>query len=179
MSEHAVNTLPNGHCFITAAGNLAAPITRILHLVAANDNSDVRTCTLGCLDGADTHDGGIVSITIPFFGENLHSNLHWDFAQQMAQTILNFDEIDDQNERSLQRIDIMTESLLAGDVLAAVFRNMLVVSPMQTETDYATQLKPTPSSNDQWYEIEAVLKRRKKKDGDLYLVKWKGSNETS
>jgi O-acetyl-ADP-ribose deacetylase (regulator of RNase III) len=40
--EHAVNALPNRHCFITAAGDLAAPITRILHLVAADDNSDVR-----------------------------------------------------------------------------------------------------------------------------------------
>jgi hypothetical protein len=64
--------------------------------------------TLACLDAADTHDSGIVSITIPFFGENLHPNLHWDFAQQMAQAILNFDERDDQNERSLQRIDIMS-----------------------------------------------------------------------
>jgi hypothetical protein len=125
------------------------------------------------------HDSGIVSITIPFFGENLHPNLHWDFAQQMAQAILYFDERDDQNERSLQRIDIMTESLLAADVLTAVFRNMLVVSPMQTETEDAIQLKSTPSSDDQWYEIDAVLKRRKKKDGDLFLVKWKGSNETS
>jgi antitoxin (DNA-binding transcriptional repressor) of toxin-antitoxin stability system len=81
----------------------------------------------------------------------------------MAQAILNFDEIDDQNVRSLQRIDIMSDSLLAGDVLAAVFRNMLVVSPMQTKADDATQLKSTPSSNDQWYEIDAVLKRRKRR----------------
>jgi hypothetical protein len=64
-----VNALPSRHCFITAAGDLAAPITRILHLVAANDNSDVRACTLACLEAADTHDSGIVSITIPFFSE--------------------------------------------------------------------------------------------------------------
>jgi O-acetyl-ADP-ribose deacetylase (regulator of RNase III) len=177
--EHVVNALPNRYCFITAAGNLAAPTTRILHLVATDDNSDVRANTLVCLEAADTHDSGIVSITIPFFGENLHPNLHWDFAQQMAQAILNFDEIDDQKERSLQRIDIMAESLLAADVLTAVFRNMLVASPVQTKTEDTTQLKSTPSSQDQWYEIDAVLKRRKKKDGDLFLVKWKGSNETS
>jgi hypothetical protein len=97
----------------------------------------------------------------------------------MAQAILNFDETDDQNVRSLQRIDIMSDSLLAGDVLAAVFRNMIVVSPTQTKVDDTTQSKSTPSSNDQWYKIDAVLKRRKKKDGDLYLVKWKGSNKTS
>jgi O-acetyl-ADP-ribose deacetylase (regulator of RNase III)/transposase InsO family protein len=177
--EHVVNALPKGHCFITAAGDLAAPTTRILHLVATEDNSDVRANTLVCLEAADTNDSGIVSITIPFFGESLHPNLHWDFAQQMAQAILNFDEIDDQKERSLQRIDIMAESLLAADVLTAVFRNMLVVSPMQTEAEDTTQLKSTPSSQDQWYEIDAVLKRRKTKDGDLFLVKWKGSSETS
>jgi hypothetical protein len=55
----------------------------------------------------------------------------------------------------------MAESLLAADVLTAVFRNMLVVGTTQTEAEDTTQLKSTPSSEDQWYEIDAVLKRRK------------------
>jgi hypothetical protein len=59
--------------------------------------------------------------------------MHWDAAQQMAQAILDFDKINDQNVRSLQRIDIMSDSLLAGDVLSAVFRNMLVASPTQAK----------------------------------------------
>jgi hypothetical protein len=69
--------------------------------------------------------------------------------------------------------------LLAADVLTAVFRNMLVVSTTQTEAEDTTQLKSTSSSEDQWYEIDAVLKRRKTKGGYLFLVKWKGSDQTS
>jgi O-acetyl-ADP-ribose deacetylase (regulator of RNase III) len=176
--DHAVDALPNGHCFITAAGNLA-PITRILHYVATGDNTNVRASTLACLKAADAHDSNILSIIIPFFSEQLHPHMHWDAAQQIAQAILDFDKISDQNVRSLQRIDIMSNILLAGDVLSAVFRNMLVASPMPAITDDTTQQTSTPSSNDQWYEIDAVLKRRKRRDGDLYLVKWKGTNETT
>jgi O-acetyl-ADP-ribose deacetylase (regulator of RNase III) len=176
--EHAVDALPNGHCFTTAAGDLA-PSTRILHYVATSDNNDVRASTLACLNAAEAHDSNILSFTIPFFSEELHPHIHWDAAQQMAQAILDFDKINDQNMRSLQRIDIMSSSLLAGDVLSAVFRNMLVASPTQAKTDDTTQITSTPSSNDQWYEIDAVLKRRKRRDGDLYLVKWKGTDETS
>jgi O-acetyl-ADP-ribose deacetylase (regulator of RNase III) len=174
--EHAVDALPNGHCFITAAGELA-PIRRILHYVATGDNSSVRADTLACLNAADVHDSNIVSITMPFFSEQLHPHMYWDAAQQIAQAILDFDKINDQNVRSLQSIDIMSNSLLAGDVLSAVFRNMLVASPTPAITDDTTQLTSTPSSNDQWYEIDAVLKRRKRRDGDLYLVKWKGTTK--
>jgi hypothetical protein len=51
-----------------------------------------------------------------FFSEQLHPHMHWDAAQQIAQAILDFDKINDQNVRPLQRIDIMSNSLLAGDV---------------------------------------------------------------
>jgi hypothetical protein len=121
----------------------------------------------------------ILSITIPFFNEQLHPHMHWDAAQQIAQAVLDFDKINDQNVRSLQSIDIMSNSLLARDVLSAVFRNMLVASPTPAITDDTTKLTSTPSSNDQWYEIDAVLKRRKRRDGDFYLVKWKGTSETA
>jgi hypothetical protein len=97
-----------------------------------------------------------------------NANTYWDTAQQMAEAIADFDKIDDQNVRSLQRIDITCASLLAADVLTTVFRHILVASPMQgLPTDETTQATQTVSSSNQWYEIDAVLKRRKRHDGDL------------
>jgi O-acetyl-ADP-ribose deacetylase (regulator of RNase III) len=143
--DHAVDALPNGHCFITAAGDLA-PLTRILHYVATGDNTSVRASTLACLNAAGAHDSNIVSITMPFFSEQLHPHMYWDAVQQMAQAILDFDKIDDQNDRSLQRIDIMCNRLLTADIVSAVFRNMLVASPTPAITNDTTQLTSTPSS---------------------------------
>jgi hypothetical protein len=73
--EHAVDVLSSENCFITAAGDLA-PITRILHHVATSDNNDVRASTLACLNAAEAHDSNILSITIPFFSEELHPHNH-------------------------------------------------------------------------------------------------------
>jgi O-acetyl-ADP-ribose deacetylase (regulator of RNase III) len=72
--EHAVDALPNGHCYITEAGDLA-PIRRIVHYVVTGDNTSVRASKLACLNAADAHDSNIVSLTMPFFSEQLHPHM--------------------------------------------------------------------------------------------------------
>jgi hypothetical protein len=69
--DHAVDALPNGHCFITAAGDLGTDHANFT-LCGYGDNSDVRAKHAYLSHAADTHDSGIVSITMPFFGEHAH-----------------------------------------------------------------------------------------------------------
>lgn len=95
--------------------------------------------------------------------------MYWDTAQEMAEAIADFDKIDEQEIRSLQRTDIICASLLAADVLATVFRHPLVASPTQIPTDGTTQATQTVPSSNQWYEIDAVLKRRKRREGDFFF----------
>ena len=83
----------------------------------------------------------------------------------------------------LRTVDFVCASLLAGDVLASVFRHMLQAESSSTDQqpDDRTDVQsvPTTPQSADWYEIDAVLKRRKQNNRDLFLVKWKGTEETS
>jgi O-acetyl-ADP-ribose deacetylase (regulator of RNase III) len=185
--RHAAAAAPlqDGHCLITAAGELS-PIRRIVHIVRTTDAATVRAHILLCLHTADLHADHITSLAVPFFHEDDNTNLYWDISQQLADAVNAFDAVRDENARSLDTIEFVCMSVLAADVLTTVFNHVISASQpsttSQTQTDEnTTQSSPTPTGEQPsgWFEIEAVLKRRRQRHGDEYLVKWKGSQECS
>jgi hypothetical protein len=70
--------------------------------------------------------------------------------------------------------------------MQTVCRHVLTETTPSTELSSKldqSQVPPQSSSparnEDEWYEIEKVLKRRKHSGKDEFLVQWKGTDETS
>jgi transposase InsO family protein len=182
FTAYAADNTPtaDGRCFITPAGNLT-PIRRVAHVYTSHDTTQVQAEILNCLHAVDTHHDIIASITLPFYDEH-GNNTYWDIAQQCADAVKNFDISQTDQPRFLTQIDFVCQDLTAASVLQTVFTHTIPAQPT-----IAPQTDGTPSANEpqtptvqatQWFEIERVIKRRRRKLGDEYLVKWKDFNQT-
>jgi transposase InsO family protein len=166
-----------GHCFITPAGNLH-PIRRIAHIVSAFDCATVHSETLNCLRTVDAYQENIASLAIPFF-DSPGSNTFWDIAQQYANVVNDFDTPNTDQPGYLTKIDFICQDLTAAGVVQTVFQHTIKMAEQtqpDTDNDKRAVDSPPQATNSQtsdWYEIETVLKRRRLKGGDEFLVKWK------
>lgn len=166
----------------TPAGRLNPPIKSILHIKeptsckhSLNQKSLLPQQTLQatvyhCLVSADHRQAK--SITIPVVKHKERCIGPWEIAQALADAIKQFD-IDSKGSpvKYLERVEIISLTLDIADVTSFVF------------TDYFNKKSPetvevlSPHSEDEWFEIEGLLKHRRKKGKDEYLVQWKGTDE--
>jgi hypothetical protein len=170
----------DGRCLITPAGNLT-PIRRIAHVITTHDSTQVQTETLNCLHAVDVHHDIISSVAITFYDEH-GSRTYWDIEQQCAEAVNKFDTSQTDQPRFLTQIDFVCQDLTAASVLQTVFTHTVPTQPtvvQQTDGTPADSVpQATTTQTTEWYEIDRVIKRRRQKHGDEYLVKWKNSEQT-
>lgn len=182
FSEHVDGNAPatDGQCFITPAENLT-PIRRVAYVITSHDSDRVQAEKLNCLHAIDTHHDIISSLAIPFHDEH-GSRTFWDIAQQCADAVNDFDTSQTDQPRFLTHIDFVFQNLTATSVLQTVF-TYTIKTPQtvshQTDVTPPDNLHPaTQTQTSEWYEIDCVLERRRQKNGDEFLVKWKDGEQT-
>jgi hypothetical protein len=89
-------------------------------------------------------------------------------------------------EHTPLEVEFAYDSLLGADVMQTVCRHVLTETAPSTEPSDKLDQPQVPAQSslparneDEWYEIEKVLKRRKHSGKDEFLVQWKGTDETS
>jgi transposase InsO family protein len=178
------NELQVGVPLVTTAGDLL-PTHLMIHVVLPDNTSNLTDVWLRCISTADRHDAAPVSLALPFPQEDGPPNAFWELAHLLANAVSRFDTETAIVNGSLRTIEFYCSSILAADVLASVFRTLFIAQS-------TTQLHDTPVPDDStppppshihpsstWHEIESVLQRRKQGSRELFLVKWKGTDETS
>ena len=108
----------------------------------------------------------------------------WTLAQAYAAAIHQWSNVDDDNV-ILRRIEFVANRILEADVFATVFREILTISE-ERKNDEIDNLSPgvnlpisDTNSQGDWHTIERILRHRKRKGGDEYLVKWEETGTTS
>jgi hypothetical protein len=157
----------------------------MIHVVLPDNTSNLTDVWLRCISTADRHDAAPVSLASPFSQEDGPPNSFWELAQLLANAVARFDTETAIVTGSLRNIEFYCASIPAADVLANVFRTLFTAQS-------TTQLHDSPVLDDStppppshihpsytWHEIETVLQRRKQGSRELFLVKWKGTDEMS
>jgi hypothetical protein len=110
----------------------------------------------------------------------------WPIAQAAAEAVRTFAAQTD--TRHVEEINFNCDTLSTADTLRTVFSSLLkdqseTTSPNRLEDEVVESpggdLNAPARDPNQWYEIEAVLKRQKRASKDMFLVRWKGTKETS
>jgi hypothetical protein len=110
----------------------------------------------------------------------------WPIAQAAAEAVRTFAAQTD--TRHVEDINFNCDTLNTADTLRTVFSSLLkdqseTRSPNRPEDEVVESpggdLNAPARDPNQWYEIEAVLKRQKRASKDMFLVRWKGTKETS
>lgn len=97
-------------------------------------------------------------------------------AQAATEAVKEF--ADTSANRQLKTIQFVHDSLLSADTFTTVLRNLLVDSSndQPSITNKTENNKPATS---EWYEIDHIIKRQKRAGKDMFLVKWKGTDDES
>ncbi len=150
---------------------------------SSNIDAITDECT-ACLTAANDHNEQTASLALPCFYENESSNQYWHIGQQIANALQKFDAEQELDTNYLRSIDVVCVNLLTADILSNVFRNILtshVPLTVDNETIPTEDNVPLQSSTDQvnenqsasqWFKIDEVLKRQKRRGND-FLVRWK------
>lgn len=135
-----------------------------------------------CLTSADYKHA--VSIAIPAVMHKDRCIGPWELAQAMAEATQQFDrDTREKPDTHLRSIEISNLILDVADVMSSVFRDYFRASRKQVRNldEEAVQLSneaaPDETTTDEWFDIEGLLKHRRKKGEDDYSVKWKGTEE--
>jgi hypothetical protein len=92
------------------------------------------------------------------------------------------------DKRHIEEVNFICDTLSPADTLKTVFSSLL---KDQGETTVSNRpedevvespggdLKAPARDPNQWHEVEAVFKRQKRASKDMFLVRWKGTKETS
>ena len=175
-----------GPLIASEAGYLSRKVSKVYHVVH-DDSVDsellerVRSTVTSCLDHAN-HVDGMSSIAFPL--ANATASNVWTLAQAYAAAIRQWSNVDDDNV-ILRRIEFVANRILEADVFATVFREILTISE-ERKNDEIDNLSPgvnlpisDTNSQGDWHTIERILRHRKRKGGDEYLVKWEETGTTS
>jgi hypothetical protein len=108
----------------------------------------------------------------------------WEKAQAMADAIRQFDKdtqafaAPDTHLKSI-RLCLSNLNLDVADVISFVFKDYFRIQEERVNDGVQPSNEVTVDEpvTDEWFEIEGLLKHRKKKGKDEYLVKWKGTDE--
>jgi O-acetyl-ADP-ribose deacetylase (regulator of RNase III) len=180
---------------ITTSGKLTPDIRQIMHVVGPDCNQDpfkddplltqktLELAYFNCLKLADETAGSNV-LTMPAIGANFFGVNQWPLAHAVASAIKQFVNDTTHAPGHLKRVVLVNLTLSLADIMSVVFRELFpvdTVPPLVTDT---LEQVATPShdntaqadmSNEtgEWFEIDCLLKRKRQKGRDLFLVKWK------
>ena len=171
---------------VTEAGYLGHTVSKIYHVV--HDESvelpEQRLVTR-CLDQAVVD--GKHSIAFPL--AIAPASDMWTLAHAYAIAVRQWVN-GDANNIVLRRIEFVATKTIDADVLATVFREVLLAVQSEKLNDDDDNLDPGidlpisgnnagDNSQGDWHTIERILRHRRRKGGDEFLVKWEETGTTS
>ena len=172
---------------ITTAGNLR-PGKLLVHLPKQAGAAAVQATLTNCLTAVSKHEIRPQSLAIPYYGTELDEGEYWDIAQAMVNAVQAYENVVNTVNTCLTVTELVCPCLIIADVLASVARTILVT---QQPTDSSTTVEVTDvtapeqvqpavavKDEDQWYEIEKVLRKRRYRGHDQFLVVWKNTGGT-
>jgi O-acetyl-ADP-ribose deacetylase (regulator of RNase III) len=193
--------LPQAQPYCTTAGALSPPVKTIIHIVglnAADFVSDQLTLVnklkysyYACLIAANAKNE-IESIALSIFDTGRLGIDAWTSAHAALRAVSEFDINTLTQSGSLRLIKFVTLDIADADVITAVNRQML------SDTDHSTlsasdnehsrqtaqnkttrNTTPQPAKSDEWRTINRILRHRKRKGLDEYLVQWSNGDAPS
>jgi hypothetical protein len=136
---------------------------------------------LRCLEHAEQKGLSSIAITAMPSEEEAPTDA-WALAQAAAEALKEFTQT--HGKPTLSSVEFVKGAMVVADIFATVFNKILGSKgegPQVEETRGDTELTPVePAPNKpttEWHEIDCVLKRQKKKGGDMFLVRWKATKE--
>jgi O-acetyl-ADP-ribose deacetylase (regulator of RNase III) len=181
----------------TSAGSLSPAVTQVLHIVGPDarrapftDNPLIAADTLAetyyaCLKHTNNRDA-LASIAIPIIGTEREGFDAWTSAHAAIKAVQRFDADSALTTESLRLIKFVMLTLSTADVFAAVCREILTGKssepPESNETSPSAADAQTPSSptaSEDWHEIDHIVRHRKYKGRDQYLVQWRSDSSKS
>jgi O-acetyl-ADP-ribose deacetylase (regulator of RNase III) len=185
----------------TPAGNLNPPVKQILHVI--EPASCIQSCdhisvfpqhvlqatVYHCLSSAN--DQRATSIAIPAVSHKDRWLGPWEKAQAIADAIQQFDRARSNQgfttpDTYLKSIEISNLTLDVADVMSFVFRDYFRTKEERANDTGEDAVQPAAgeaakdeSGTNGWFEIDGLIKHRRKRGVDEYLVKWKGTDELS
>jgi hypothetical protein len=153
----------------------------------------LTTAYYNCLLSADTSNN-CSSIALPALGGGRFGYSIWVVAQAAAEAIKLYDSQTVNNRGSLTRIDLVLFTTTNADIFTTVFKQYFTSvqdNPVDTSTSGSnvatantdpvlTGQSTTDTSvrdSGKWYEIERIIRHRRVRSKDEYLVKWKDYDE--
>lgn len=181
----------------TSAGSLSPAVLHLLHVVGPDARqapytdsplmaADKLTETYYmCLKHTNSRDG-LGSIAIPVIGTEREGFDVWTSAHAAIKAVQRFDADLAPTTGSLRMIKFVMLTLSTADVFAAVCRELFSgtsTEPVETggtlPLSADTQVSPPPPINEQWHEIDHIVRHRKHKGRDQYLVQWRSDSSKS
>jgi len=165
------------------ADSLADDSQALNHLTAAYFNC------LQTIDSSHT----CSTIALPALGGGRFGYSIWVVAQAAAEAVKLFDSQTVNNCGSLSCIELVLFTTTNADIFTTVFKQYFtsvqntgatVSQDAKATTDpvltgQSVTNSPTKDVSGGWYEIERIIKHRRVRSKDEYLVKWKGYDEQS
>ena len=179
----------------TTAGALQPHVQKILHIVDPNATkgaplvgASLLTKTLqqtyyACLSHADKQPE-VNKLAIPVIGIGILSADTWTSLHALGTAIKQFDDDTASTQGSLKTVKFVALSLTVADIAVTIFRSLLSTDgsstpnvtedtseqPISQQTDAAPA--PVTSPADDWHPIEKLLRHRRFKGREQFLVKW-------
>ena len=181
--EIAVNFLngENGEIVETEPGYLYPEVKKVYHVLFSNVERGLAKRFMNCLQRA-SQDLTVESIAFPI----ISGTDDWTLAQVCAEAIKSWDNSKTSDSESLSLIELVAINTVQADIYATVLREVLTEGTVP-KIDDDKNLEPgidlpiseaNADSND-WYAIDRILKHRKRRSKDEYLVKWLETGATS
>jgi O-acetyl-ADP-ribose deacetylase (regulator of RNase III) len=170
----------------THAGNLQSRVHAIFHVVVPtvtqqNDVDRLYHAYYNTFSYAD-HRTDIMTLACPLWGT---AEYKWAISQVVAKAIADFDEQTSTKPGCLRIIKILSLNLAVAETVVTVFRQMFPQASEIVNADNDLQPKldqgiSQPSTEtqpaSQWFEIERILKHRRRQGRDEFLVRWKNES---
>ena len=190
----------------TTSGELHPTIKSVIHIVPPNLLDErVRTdqiaaqklleqCYFNCLHLADSMTD-MTTIGIPAIGAGFFGFDSWTIAHSAAKATRRYiTEL--QTARTLKRVEFICLTLSMADKMSIIFREVLEdkttddkmddkITPVVQQTSRATETATAETSEggqtqptqDEWQAIDYILRHKRVRSKDLYLVRWANSSD--
>jgi O-acetyl-ADP-ribose deacetylase (regulator of RNase III) len=186
---------------MTTSGKLRPHIKAVLHVAGPNVNEEpfkgdpilaqgkLREAFYNCLTLVD-HLPNFTSIAFPAISAGLYGMDGWSVSHAAVEAVKQFDADTQSVPGSLRQIEFIMLSLTLADMVSAVCREELtsttaidfgatpttgiptdVVPPDDAAGDNKTTESETTNTGE-WFAIDRLLRHRRQRGKDLYLVKW-------
>jgi O-acetyl-ADP-ribose deacetylase (regulator of RNase III) len=201
---HAQGPLEIAEPLMTTSGKLRPHIKAVLHVVGPNANEapfkadpilsqrKLKEAFYNCLTLVD-QSPNFTAIAFPAISAGIYGMDGWSVSHAAVEAVKQFDADTQRAPGSLRQIEFIMLSLTLADTVSTVCREKLASTPIidlevLPTADILTDVVPPDDAvinnptaetvtarTGEWFAIDRLLRHRRQRGKDLYLVKWMDS----